>query len=200
MSRFRQLVVAFWIFIGIMLLWQFYTYNQAMNKPPDHPAQTQFFFIHSTADSAAAPAQPVRDGAYVEQTGYTVKNDDPAPGSFTVYVTLKNTGNAKAVGVQIHVRPFRGMRLGDEDAGNSQLRIVDDNDPVARIGDWVSFPDMAPGESSTQTTTFLNTPGATPVIPGVTPTGVPGQPTQKLVPQIVFDTEKTKPAATASPH
>ncbi len=194
MSRFRQLIAAFWIFVAIMLLWQFYTYNQALNNPA-HPTQEHFYFLHTNGAAGTAPTQPIRDGAYVEQTQYTVKEDDPTPGNFTVYVTLKNTGNAKAVAVQIHVRPFRGMRLGDEDAGNSPLHIIKDNDPTAQIGDWLSFPDLAPGESSTQSTTFLDKPGATPVIPGVTPNGIPGHPQEKLAPEIVFDTEKSKPAS-----
>jgi hypothetical protein len=192
MSRTRKLIIAFWIFIVIMLLWQFYTYNQGLTQEAiDHPQQEHFYFFHTNAAPVNA-AEQVHHGAYVEQTHYTVENNVPANGSFTVHVTLKNEGDAKAVGVQVRVRPYRGMRLGDEDVGNSPLRILDDNDPLSQFGQWVSFSDLAPGESSTQSVIFLSQGTAIPVVPGVSATGVPGQPMEKLTPEITFATEKAK--------
>ena len=193
MSRTQKLIIAFWIFVLIMLIWQFYSYNQGVTQNAiDHPQQQHFWFTNSVGAPAAPVAPVVQNGADVEQTGYTIEENAPANGNFTVHVTLKNTGNAKATGVQVHVRPFRGMRLGDEDAGNSVLRTLSDDDPLSQYGQWVDFPDLAPGESSTQSVSFLNQSNATPVIPGQTPTGVPGQKPLKLKPEIVFSSEKAK--------
>jgi hypothetical protein len=192
MSRTRKLIIAFWIFIVIMLLWQFYTYNQGLTQAAiDHPQQEHFWFTNSVA-APAAPTQPHANGPDVEQTGYSVEENTPTSVSFTVHVTLKNVGNAKAVGVQVRVRPYRGMRLGDEDVGNSPLRILPEDDPLSQFGQWVSFPDLAPGESSTQSVIFLNQDNATPVVLGVSTTGIPGQPQEKLTPEIIFEPEKAK--------
>jgi len=192
MTRTTKLIIAFWVFIVVMLLWQFYNYNESLKQQAvDHPKQTQFFFIHTNAPPVA-PSAVQKNGPDVQQVSYTVEDNAPTNGSFTVHVTLKNLGNAKAVGVQIHIRPYRGMRLGDEDVGNSPLRILPDDDPLSQYGTWVSFPDLAPGESSAQSVIFLSHQGATPVVPGVSSLGIPGQPLEKLTPEIVFDTEKSK--------
>jgi hypothetical protein len=198
MSRTRMLIVAFWIFIISMLLWQFYTYDQSLTRQAvEHPVQQHFWFTNSAPATPAAAAEQPHEGAYVEQTHYAVENNVPGRGSFTVDVTLKNVGNAKAVGVEVRVRPYRGMRLGDEDVGNSTLRILDENDPLSQFGQWVTFPDLAPDESSTQSVVFLSQDNATPVVPGVSATGVPGEAPEKLEPEITFSTEK--PSA-AQPH
>jgi hypothetical protein len=151
----------------------------------------QYWFTNSSASAhaAAAAASVVHDGAYVEQTSYTVKQSEPATGSFTVYVTLKNVGHATATGVQIHVRPFRGLRLGDEDGGNSNLRTLPEDDPLSQYGEWVDFPDLKPDESATQSVVFLNQGSASPVVPGGE-NDVDGQPKLKLTPEIVFETKK----------
>jgi len=192
MTRTKKLIIAFWVFIVVMLLWQFYSYNESLKQQAiDHPTQTQFFFIHTNAPPVAAvPGH--KNGPDVQQVSYTVENNAPSDGNFTVHVTLKNVGNAKAVSVQIHIRPYRGMRLGDEDVGNSPLRILPEDDPLSQYGDWLNFPDLAPGESSTQSVIFLNHQGATPVVPGKSDVGIPGQPMEKLTPEIIFDTDKSK--------
>jgi hypothetical protein len=192
MSWTRRLIIAFWVFVGIMLIYSFYNYNNSVTEISlDHPKQTQFIFLPKNA-VAVAPAPAVHEGAFVEQTKYTVKSDEPEPGSFTVYVTLKNEGNARATNVEIHVRPYRGMRVGNEDVGHSELKILDDDDPLAQYGSWISFPSLAPGESSTQSTVFLNHEHATPVVFGVSDTGVPGQGQETLTPEINYETEKAK--------
>jgi len=192
MSRTKKLIFAFWVFIVIMLLWQFYTYNESLKRQAiDHPRQTQFFFIHTNA--ALVVAAPVQQtGPDVQQVGYSIEGSTPSDGNFTIHATLKNVGKTKAVAVQLHVRPYRGMRLGDEDVGNSPLRILPEDDPLSQYGTWVSFPDLAPGESNTQSVIFLDHQGATPVVPGKSDLGVPGQPMEKLTPEIIFDTAKSK--------
>ena len=81
MTRTRQLIIAFWVFIIAMLLWQFYSYNAGMTKQAEeHPKQEHFFFYHS--NSVAHPAEPAikRNGAYVVQTGFVVKPETPRRG------------------------------------------------------------------------------------------------------------------------
>ena len=100
----------------------------------------------------------------------------PATGSFTCKVTLKNLGHAKAAGVQVSVRPFRGTRTGDEDVGQSPYHTRSDNSALAQFGQWLNLPDLGPGESSTQSVIFLSRPG---VEPGSNPS-----------PEITFTSEK----------
>jgi len=190
-----MLIIVFWVLIGGMLIWQFYTYNEGLKQAGvEHPTQEHFWFTNSATAGPAAPTPTRRNEPDVEQTAYSVANNTPSTGSFTCHVTLTNEGNVKAVGVSVRVRPYRGMRLGDEDVGNSPLRILDENDPLSQYGAWVSFPDLAPGESSTQDVTFLRQGNATPVIAGVSDTGVPGQAPEKLKPEINFSAEKAPSA------
>ena len=57
MSRTRKLIIAFWIFIGCMLLWQFYDYNQGLKEASvEHPTQQHFWFTNSVATAPGAPA------------------------------------------------------------------------------------------------------------------------------------------------
>ena len=180
MSRTRKLIIAFWIFIGCMLLWQFYSYNKGLDQAAiAHPQQKQYWFTNSVATAPAASTQPTRDGADVQQAGFSVEDNAPSTGSFTCHVTLKNRGNAKAVGIQVSVRPYRGISRGDEDAGHTDMSVLSDSDPISQFGQWVTFPDLAPGESSTQSVVFL---GRTDVRPGTNPK-----------PEIHFQTEKAKP-------
>ncbi len=181
MTPIRKLIIAFWIFIGCMLLWQFYSYNQGLKEAAiSHPTQEHFFFYNTNPGGApAAPAQPKHNGPDVQQTGFSVENNAPGRGSFTCHVTLKNLGNAKAVGVQLWVRPYRGITRGDVDEGHADMSTLSDTDPIAQIGQWVSFPDLAPGESSTQSVVFLSRGDVT---PGTNPN-----------PEIHFQTEKAKP-------
>lgn len=188
MSLTRKLIIAFWIFIGIMLFWQFYAYDQGLKEAAiDHPQQKQFLFFNTNAVASAAPAQPVRNGPDVEQTAYSVEENTPTPGSFTCHVTLKNLGNAKAVNVQVAVHPYRGTPTDDEDVGHNtdQITLLDDDDYRAQMVDWLTFPDLAPGESSTQSTVFLM---RNDVKPG---------PNSK--PEINFEPEKTGPALPNKP-
>jgi hypothetical protein len=94
-------------------------------------------------------------------------------------VTLRNKGNAKAVGIQVSVRPYRGISKGDEDVGHTDLSLLSDSDPISQLGQWVTFPDLAPGESSTRNVVFVS---RNDVSPGTNPN-----------PEIQFQTEKTKP-------
>ena len=177
MTPIRKLIVAFWIFIVLMLLWQFYSYNQSLKEAAAHPQQEHYFFFHTNTAAPAAPAA-VAHGADVQQTGFVIQDRTPAAGSFTCQVTLKNVGNAKATGVEVSVRPYRGISIGDEDLGHTPSAVLNDSDPIAQIGEWVTFADLAPGESSTRNVVFVSRGDAR---PGTNPK-----------PDIVFQSEKPR--------
>ncbi len=141
-----------------MLLWQFYQYNQKVSTPdPLHPTQQHFFFYPPKVGAKAAPMD--HNGPFVEQTAFNVLNNSPTPATFTCRVTLKNVGHAKAVNVQVRVRPYRGQPIGDVDMGRTALKPVDDGSPISPYGQWIDFPDLPPGESSTQSATFVKQAG-----------------------------------------
>jgi len=184
MSPTRQAIIAFWVIIVILLLWQFHTYDTGMTKQEtEHPAQQHFYFYPTNAAPVAPPSVVHVDAADVEQTGFDIQMNTPYAGSFTCRVTLKNLGTLKATGVQVNVRPYRGVALGDVDNGHTLPGSLSDNDPVSQIGQWVGFPDLAPGEAVTETAVFLRREDHS---PGTNPQ-----------PEILFDTEKN--AQTTSP-
>ncbi len=181
MTPIRWLIVSFWIFIVGMLLWQFYDYDASVKEEAIvHPQQEHFFFYNTNAGAAPSvvPPPPV-NGADVHQVGYSVERNKPGAGNFTVHVVLKNVGNAKATNIQVFVRPFRGTTVGDEDIDRTQAHMLSDNDPTSLYGQSLAFPDLAPGESATQTTVFVSRPGIT---PGTNPRA-----------QINFQSEKANP-------
>jgi hypothetical protein len=156
MSITRKLVICFWVFVAAMLLWQFYTYNESMRQAAlEHPQQTSFWYTNAVVHPNAPVAQVHHDGAEVVQSAYSAALDTPTQGNVTCKVTLKNVGNATATGIQINVRPYRGGSTFDEDVGQSKVIVLTDDDPRSRYGEWLDFPDLKPGESSTQTASFM---------------------------------------------
>jgi hypothetical protein len=185
MSRTRQLIYAFWIFVVMMLFWQFYTYDRhAQQVSIEHPQQEQhFFFLHTNAPTGGPV---VHNDAYVRQISFAARANTPSQGMLTCSVVLRNDGKAKATNVQVMVRPYRGIRLGDDDAGHAKPGYLNDSDPISQLGQWVTFPDLAPGESSTQTAVFVSQ-------QGLTPGDNPG-------PNIEYQTAKASDSASASAH
>jgi hypothetical protein len=185
MTLTRRLIIAFWAFIVIMGIWEFYTYNQGVNQATlDHPQQAHFYFFH-TNGPPVAPSQVHANGADVEQTAFVVQDNTPSRGNFTCLVTLKNLGNAKATGIQVNVRPYRGVSKSDDDVGRSDTTVLSDNDPTSQFGQYIPFPDLAPGESSTQSVSFLSRDDYK---PGKNPN-----------PDIIFETEKPPPLPLRKP-
>jgi hypothetical protein len=174
------LIIVFWIFVATMLIWQFNDYNrsygqaQAAMPQEDHA----FFYNTNTAINPAEASKPKADGPDVEQTAFSTEDNVPSPGNFTAHVTLKNIGTAKAVDIQIMVRPYRGIMMGDFDITMHPNTYLDDNDPLSQYGQFVNVPDLAPGESATVDAIFLDHPHLT---PGNNPK-----------PQIIFGTEKAQ--------
>jgi hypothetical protein len=180
MTRTRQLIIAFWVFIAIMLGWQFYSYNVGMQTRAEQPQQDHFFFYQTNAAHPVAPKM-VYHGPALQQIAFRIEPNTP-PGNFTCDVTIKNVGIAKATNIQINVRPFRGILNGDPDfSRQNDVKPIDDNSSLAQISQWIAFSDLGPGESETQSATFINVSG---VSPGTNPD-----------PQIEFEPEKAPQAA-----
>ena len=178
MPSTRVMIICFWVFIGGMLLWQFHDFNKSVDEAAAKQQEHFYFYNTNTSNTPAAPK--VADGPDVQQVSCSVTMNQPGPDSFTCNVTLKNLGNAKAVDVQIMVRPYRGSSRGDVDnPSTTDSGPIPDSDPLAQLGQSVSFPDLAPGESNTQSVVFIRQQG---INPG-----------NNLNPQISFQREKPKP-------
>jgi hypothetical protein len=176
MTRTQWAITVFWVVIGFMLCWQMYSCNAKIEKrAEEHPGPTQFFAYQSNASSAVQP-KPVYHGAAVQQIAFIVEPNTPANGQFTCEVTIKNVGTAKATNIQMNVRPYRGIMNADEDVSRTDVKPIDDSNRLAQISEWLTFPDLAPGEKSTQTVSFVDQAG---VKPGKNPD-----------PEIQFEAEK----------
>ncbi len=163
MSKTRMAIWAFWIFIIGMMIWEFYSYNQDLTQQAhDHPADGHFFFYHKDPKAVPKPEQMEHNGPFLTQTGFTVEPGVPNYASFTCHVTVKNIGTAKATNIQVCVRPFKGIKVGDEDLSNKPLQTLPDSDPTSLIDQWVTLPDLAPGQSASQSAVFYNKPGFNP--------------------------------------
>lgn len=155
MTRTNWLILGFWGFIGFMLIWQFLDYNSHIDKvAEEHPVQTQFFYFHT--NSAPVHASKMQ-GPNIVQASYWTEPGKPSTGMFTSHIVLKNLGLTKAIDIQILVRPYRGIVMGDADNGRTTSGLIplNDNDPLSQYGQWASFPDLAPGESATETIVFM---------------------------------------------
>lgn len=161
-----------------MLLWQAYSFEMKSEKEIEAKGPPKHFFFDPKMDDAYTPGGPATNAvihmraANVQQETYWTTGDREA-GSFESHVVLKNRGNARAVAIQVEVRPYRGIPMGED---GRKSYILPESDPLSQFGQWVSAPDLAPDESCTQTVTFVARPGYT---PGYNP-----------YPQIMFKTEE----------
>ena len=168
MNWWRTLTVAFWIFVGVMLAWQAYNFNNKVEVASKHNPEKHYFY-NPGAVQPAAPKAPAPD---VRKVDYKVIHDSPQPGDFTVEFTVKNVGNVAATAVMADIRPYRGILLGDSDNGHAHgapsaessrgVAPISDTDPAAQLGKWVTIPDLAPGQSSTNSVVFIDQPDKTP--------------------------------------
>jgi hypothetical protein len=188
----RYLYTAFWIFIGGMLIWQFYDYNHHIDKVnADAGPRPQHFYVVNgkMVNDLTPPApDPVAD---VKQIATSYQRGVPTSNQFTYHVTLKNKGTLKATNIQVLVTPFKGIILNDENDNASNIHALADSDPLAQISQWATCPDLGPGEQKTVDAVFLDPGGRT--LPGSNPD-----------PPIKFDAVKppTAPATapSAPPH
>jgi hypothetical protein len=180
MTRTRWLIVAFWLFVAVMLVIQFQQENARLNQDArDNPKDGHYFFTPPLTNSAPPTIAPPVLAPDIRQTAFVVHPNTPGFGSFTCDVTVTNQGLRPAKAVQVHVRPFRGVMSGNDGLGHVKYRAVPENDPLSQYGDWLAFPDLKPGESSTQSAVFLNHPN---VNPGHNPN-----------PEITFEPAKSNP-------
>jgi hypothetical protein len=180
MSRTRWLILLFWVVVIGGLIKGGYDFDSNLqSKAAAHPTQDETFFTPLPGQAPALPAAAAADEANVQQVAFTVQDDTPGAGSFTCEVTLKNQGNEKARNIQVHVRPFKGVRVGSDDVGHNPLMVLSDTDPLSQLGDWLAFPDLAPGESSTKSIVFTSHAG---LEPGLNPK-----------PEIEFTSAKAQP-------
>ena len=194
----RWLITLFWFFIGGMLIWQFSDYNKNLDQEAAvHPQPGPVFFYPPNSPppggSSSAPGSPGQpgvpvDGPIVQQTRYWVEDQTPGPGNFTAHFIVKNVGNAKAVNVQIRIRPYSGIKTSEEDNGHGNpAQVLNDADPLAQFGQWVGVPDLEPGEESApQSVVFSKQPN---VALGTNPNA-----------EITFAREKVTPQATLLPE
>jgi hypothetical protein len=164
MTPLRWFIVLFWVVVIFMILKGCYDSEMAREHEeqmhPPAPSGLPF----PPAPQPTPPPAPTPQGAKVVQTGCVIQFETP-PGNFTCVVTVKNIGDQKATGVQLHLRPYRGSMRGLVDIG-PQRGTLSDTDPLSQMGTWLGFPDLAPGDSATQTASFMNQPN---IMPGRNP-------------------------------
>jgi hypothetical protein len=162
MTPTRWLIVLFWVLVGFVLLKQCADSGRKIAQEAGTAPPRQYFFVAPPATkSLPGPAVP-SPNADVHQVGFTWKDNTPGQGLYTCQVTLRNDGTKPATGVSVHVRPYRGTMYGTNGEGHVGYRLLKDTDILSQYGSWVSFPDLKPGESSTQSAVFLDQPNATP--------------------------------------
>ena len=178
-----MLIIGFWAFIGFVLIWQFIDYNSSVDKQAEaHPVQAHFYF-YNTNTAPVHAAGPRMESGDVQQIRYWAEPGKPSGGMFTAHVFLKNMGKTTATAVQILVRPYRGIQMGNDTSDGfhhrgAQSGTLSDSDPLSQFGQWVSFPDIPPGETVTEDVVFTARPG---YALGNNPN-----------PQIIFSGDKTK--------
>jgi len=158
----KWIYATFWIFIAIMLIWQFLTYNSHIDQKvaAAGPQQKHFFFNNKSKDTTAMnPAGT--DRACVVQLDCRAEGGQPVKGSFTCHVMLKNIGNKKATGVIVQVSPYEGVTAGSAEDADRYARVSKPRlnaHPIPHISQWVSFPDILPGQTVTKDAVFLDDP------------------------------------------
>lgn len=195
MTPKRWLIVAVWIIIMGAFVTKFFSQDKRLGRSDDlsavpSPTPQHFFALHGKGPGDEKPSLLKPGVADVRQVAFSYTLRTPEAHYFTCHVTLMNGGALKATHVQVQVRPFRGIPMGNPDGGrfmgSDPNRAISDDNPVAQYNAWVSFPDIEPGQTVSRDAVFFNRPGYT---PGDNPN-----------PQIIFETDKPKPAASSGPQ
>jgi hypothetical protein len=177
MTPTRWLIVLFWVVVIALLLHECMQEDAARVQQGNAEKKRQYFFVPpiSQANPTPPPAPPIM-AADVRQVSFITKVNTPGAGSFTCYVTVRNQGLLKATSIRVHVRPYRGAGVGSIDIGPAKFHILKETDPLSQYGTWLSFPDLKPGESATQSAVFFDHPN---IKAGFNPN-----------PEIIFETAK----------
>jgi len=165
-----------------MLLWQFHTYNHHLEQRDAAAPKHEGPYIFN-AQTMAPPPPPKPDVADVRQVGFNAEEGKPSPGQFICHVTLQNIGKVKATHVQIMVSPYHGAWVGAPNGTDEDAHVVNSSDAAYTVSQWLSFPDLAPGEKVTRDITFYNQYGL--------------RPGNDERPQIQFESEKPQSATPA---
>jgi hypothetical protein len=148
MTTTRWLIAAFWV--AMFLVGAFYLV-QSLLAPPPPPVPEKHWFpppLPGSVPPAASPNADVRLAAYVMKKV-------PNSSTFNVDVTVKNVGLKKATDIQVKIQPYNGtMDTSTTQHGPDEIPDLPKGDPMATVFQWVTFPDLPPGQSSTQTLTF----------------------------------------------
>ena len=159
MTPTRWLIVVFWVVVTALLLHECMQEDAIRVQQGNAEKKRQYFFVPpiNAPKPASTPAPPVI-GADVRQVSFTTKLNTPGTGSFTCYMTVRNVGLSPATSIRAYMRPYRGAGYGDLDIGTKKFHILKDTEPLSQYGAWVTFPDLKPGESNTQSAVFYDHP------------------------------------------
>jgi hypothetical protein len=169
MTPTRWLITGFWIVILVLGVKAFYDFNSKVSATPAVPEQHWFPPGMPGSEPAAKPnVADVRLIHYVPHVA-------PGAMSFTADVVVQNFGMKKATGIQVRVQPYVGNTENSKTApGPDEIPNLSGGDPMVNVFQWVDFPDLAPGATSTQTITLSRRSDA--------------DPAQSFKPQVVFQT------------
>lgn len=168
----RWLIVAFWAFVIIMCGKSFYDYNSSLDKQAT--AQVEQHAFAPPLPGAQPPAAPSQN-ADVRQVSY-IPTETPMSSQFTAMLTIKNFGGKTATNIQVRVQPYITSVDSSKQVGPDEILNPSTTDQMANVFQWVEFPDLAPGQTATQTLTFPLRPDA--------------EPRTRFEPKITFDTVK----------
>ena len=157
MTTTRWMIAAFWavmIVIGLT-----YAVESILAPPPKVVPEKHWFPAPlPSANAASSASADVRMTHYIESSA--------GISTFNVEVTLKNFGRKKATGVQIKIFPYT---VGSDTNVEPHVHGPDEMPLTHGQGDilqtafqYITFPDIAPGDSSTQTVSLPNRSDADP--------------------------------------
>jgi hypothetical protein len=148
MTPTRWAIAAFWTIL--IVVGAYYAIYYALLPAPPPPPEQHFLPPSFPGSTAAAPPAE----AQVKLTHY-VAHITPGSAEFSVDVTVKNIGGKKAAGVQVTVHPYLGTMDTDKTQnGPDENANQMGGDPMRNVLQNLSFPDLDPGQSATQTFTL----------------------------------------------
>jgi hypothetical protein len=148
MTNTRWAVVAFWVVMMLIGVYSIFDYTA---KPAPPPVPEKHWFPPPLPGSVPARRSP---DALVKLTHY-LAHIKPGATSFDVDVIVQNVGSKKATGVVVLVHPYVGTRDTDKKAiGPDEIPMQQGGDPLAAVTQTLTYPDLKPGETGTQSFTL----------------------------------------------
>jgi hypothetical protein len=166
MTPTRWLIAAFWtiiLCIGVSYMFQ------SVTAPVPPPPVARHWM------PPPLPGAPVASQDADVRLIHYVPHIVPGAMTFTCDVVVKNFGKKKATEVQVRIQPYVGNKdTNPAQPGPDEIPAQPGGDPMANITQWVSFSDLGPGETATQSLTF--------------PMRSDADPAQAFKPQVTFQT------------